>query len=420
MFWLYALAMMVLALFIILYTPRSRDSRDYKENKEVILTVYKQQFDDLDVDVNNGTLTEEQAAMARLELEHALLNEMEGKNGKGDQVSGELSISSDWVLNGVIMLLLPVLVIALYYKLGQPDLVSASGFTATFKDSQSNSEELPSIGELVVGLEQRLQQTPDDEKGLWMLTRTYMALGRYADALTTVEHLYSVIGDDAAVLLLYANVLTLKNGQSFAGKPEELIQQALTLEPDSVSGLWLAGLAAQQRADHDSAIAYWQLLLPLVADDESTSEQVMQLLAEALGGQGKEINVAEASEQATSSDTSQNSDVIVEVSLSEELSGQAADDDMLFVFARAEDGLPMPVAVSRLRVADLPVTVILNDAMAMMPSRLLSAFEEVKITARISKTGNAIAQSGDLTSEVKAARVGGADPVKLTINQFVH
>ena len=200
----------------------------------------------------------------------------------------------------------------------------------------------------------------------------------------------------------------------------KLIQQALTLEPDSVSGLWLAGLAAQQRADHDSAIAYWQLLLPLVADDESTSEQVNQLLAEALGGQGKEINVAEASEQATSSDTSQNSDVIVEVSLSEELSGQAAADDMLFVFARAEDGLPMPVAVSRLRVADLPVTVILNDAMAMMPSRLLSAFEEVKITARISKTGNAIAQSGDLTSEVKAARVGGADPVKLTINQFVH
>jgi len=197
MFWLYALAMMVLALFIILYAPRSRDSRDYKENKEAILTVYKQQFDDLDVDVNNGTLTEEQAAMARLELEHALLNEMEGKNGKGDHVSGELSISSDWVLNGVIMLLLPVLVIALYYKIGQPDLVSASGFSATFKDSQSNSEELPSIEELVVGLEQRLQQTPDDEKGLWMLTRTYMALGRYADALTTVEHLYSVIGNYA-------------------------------------------------------------------------------------------------------------------------------------------------------------------------------------------------------------------------------
>ena len=420
MFWLYALAMMVLALFIILHTSRSRDSRDYKENKEAVLIVYKQQFADLEVDVNNGTLTEEQAAMARLELDHALLNAMEGKNGESDHVNGDMSISSDWVLNSVIMLLLPVLAIALYYKLGQPDLVSASGFTATVIDSQSSNEELPSIEVLVVGLEQRLQQTPDDEKGLWMLTRTYMALGRHADALTTVEHLYSLTGDDAAALLLYANVLTLNNGESFAGKPEELIQQALTLEPDSVSGLWLAGLAARQRADHDSAIAYWQHLLPLVADDESASEQVRQLLAGVPGGQSKEISVVAISKQTINSDTSQNSDVIVEVSLSAELIGEADADDMLFVFARAEDGLPMPVAVSRLRVADLPVTVILNDAMAMMPSRLLSGFEEVQITARISKTGNAIAQSGDLTSEIKSALVGGADPVKLTINRFVH
>ncbi len=282
MFWLYVLIMIVLALFMILYRSRTGNNNVFKENKEAVLTVYKQQFDDLETDLNSGMLTEEQAAKARLELEQSLLKEMDGENGTDIPVGVDINTSSDWLLNSIIMFLLPLMAIALYYRLGQPDLVNATASTAV-AGNQSGDEQSLSIEELVVGLEHRLQQTPDDEKGWWMLTRSYMALDRYADALESIEHLYSLTGDEVPILLLYANVLMLNNGGSYAGEPDKLIQLALELEPENVGGLWLAGLTAQQRGDNDQAIAYWQKLLPLVADDEAASEQVKQSLAEVSG-----------------------------------------------------------------------------------------------------------------------------------------
>jgi cytochrome c-type biogenesis protein CcmH len=412
----------VLALFMLFYRARVRVV-EITDNKVEIVATYKHQLDDVQTDANNGTIDAEQAEIVKRELEYALLKEVEGKTGSESESQiplGGASLS-DWTLNTLVIVLLPILAFALYYRIGQPQLASSDGAILVTEQSPSDEKPMPTIEELVLGLEDRLKQTPEDETAWWMLTRSYMALGRFDDALQSVERLNEISGDTAPVMLLKANAMMLVKGDSFAAEPEELIQRSLELEPESVSGLWMAGLAARERGDEESAITYWQRLLPLVEADEAASEEILGLLAEVLGADASGVMLAKnknKNETANEKVQASNS-VTVNVTLAPEFKEEYGPDDILFVFARADDGMPMPVAASRLRVADLPASLILNDEQAMMPSRLISSFKEVEVLARISKSGQAIAQSGDLSSAVVLSRVGAAETVELLINQRV-
>jgi cytochrome c-type biogenesis protein CcmH len=422
MFWFFTLTMIVLALFMLFYRARVRVV-EITDNKVEIVATYKHQLDDVQTDANNGTIDAEQAEIVKRELEYALLKEVEGKTGSESESQiplGGASLS-DWTLNTLVIVLLPILAFALYYRIGQPQLASSDGAILVTEQSPSDEKPMPTIEELVLGLEDRLKQTPEDETAWWMLTRSYMALGRFDDALQSVERLNEISGDTAPVMLLKANAMMLVKGDSFAAEPEELIQRSLELEPESVSGLWMAGLAARERGDEESAITYWQRLLPLVEADEAASEEILGLLAEVLGADASGVMLAKnknKNETANEKVQASNS-VTVNVTLAPEFKEEYGPDDILFVFARADDGMPMPVAASRLRVADLPASLILNDEQAMMPSRLISSFKEVEVLARISKSGQAIAQSGDLSSAVVLSRVGAAETVELLINQRV-
>jgi cytochrome c-type biogenesis protein CcmH len=422
MFWFFTLTMIVLALFMLFYRARVRVV-EITDNKVEIVATYKHQLDDVQTDANNGTIDAEQAEIVKRELEYALLKEVEGKTGSESESQiplGGASLS-DWTLNTLVIVLLPILAFALYYRIGQPQLASSDGAILVTEQSPSDEKPMPTIEELVLGLEDRLKQTPEDETAWWMLTRSYMALGRFDDALQSVERLNEISGDTAPVMLLKANAMMLVKGDSFAAEPEELIQRSLELEPESVSGLWMAGLAARERGDEESAITYWQRLLPLVEADEAASEEILGLLAEVLGADASGVMLAKnKNKHETANEKVQASNsVTVNVTLAPEFKEEYGPDDILFVFARADDGMPMPVAASRLRVADLPASLTLNDEQAMMPSRLISSFKEVEVLARISKSGQAIAQSGDLSSAVVLSRVGAAETVELLINQRV-
>ena len=420
MFWLATLTMIVLALFMLFYRARVRVI-EITDNKAEIVATYKHQFDDVETDANNGTINAEQAEIVKRELEYALLKEVEGKTGSESESQTPLGGASlsDWTLNTLVIVLLPILAFALYYRIGQPQLASSDGAMLVTEQSPSDEKPMPTIEELVLGLEDRLKQTPEDETAWWMLTRSYMALGRFDDALQSVERLNEISGDTAPVMLLKANAMMLVKEDSFVGEPEELIQRSLELEPESVSGLWMAGLAARERGDEESAITYWQRLLPLVEADEAASEEILGLLAEVLGADATGAVLAKNKNETANKKVQASNSVTVNVTLAPEFKEEYGPDDILFVFARADDGMPMPVAASRLRVADLPASLILNDEQAMMPSRLISSFKEVEVLARISKSGQAIAQSGDLSSAVVLSRIGAAETVELLINQRV-
>ncbi|MCB1925264.1 MAG: tetratricopeptide repeat protein, partial [Gammaproteobacteria bacterium] len=218
----------------------------------------------------------------------------------------------------------------------------------------------------------------------------------------------------------------------------ELLQRALTLDPNSVTALWLLGSAAAEKGDNAKALDYWQRAYPLLDQEPGMQAELGQLITRAGGtppqsmAQLPPIMAATppmASPPATTNDapatTAAAADggaaVTVEVALAPSLMEQTTPEDTVFVLARAESGPPMPLAVARHRVAELPLRVTLTDAMAMMPAMRLSAFPRVKVSAKVSKSGNAGTQPGDLLAEDKIVEPATTtDSIQLLIDHVAQ
>lgn len=249
-----------------------------------------------------------------------------------------------------------------------------------------------------------------------MLVNSYMTLGRPGEALGAIERLYQITGDQPAVLVRYADVLATANGGRLSGKPAELIQKALSLDPDNGTGLWLAGMVANETGDYATAIQYWQRLLPQLENDQKSLQEVKQLISRAQNQPGNKDQEASALTAAETVNTA-NKTITVNVSLSSDIVRDTEPEDTLFIFAKAVNGPPMPLAVVRKKVKDLPLEVILDDSLSMIPSMKLSNFDKILVSARISTSGNATPQSGDYISEASIITSGQIEPVSIIINQ---
>ncbi len=183
---------------------------------------------------------------------------------------------------------------------------------------------------------------------------------------------------DAQLLADFADALGMAQGQRLAGDPEKLIARALEIDPGNLKALALAGTAAFERKDFKAAAAYWERMLPLVAAESEDARAIRS-------------NVQEAKSLAGSTQVLKGT-----ISLSSKLKQKASPDDAVFIFARAAEGPPMPLAVLRKQVRDLPVAFSLDDSMAMAPGLKLSGFSRVVVGARISRSGSATPQPGDL------------------------
>jgi len=213
----------------------------------------------------------------------------------------------------------------------------------------------------------------------------------------------------------------MSSGQSLEGKPVQLISRALAIDPNNQKGLWLAGTAAYDRGDFNGAIAQWEKLLTLLAPGSQEAQSMISSIAEARSmiarGGGTPPLAAAAVPSAPAA--AANATVKGTVSIKPELAAKAAPTDTVFIYARAQQGPPMPLAVLRAQVKDLPLTFHLDDSMAVAPmAPHLSSFAEVEVGARISKSGEARAQSGDLQGIVRPVRLGSAD-VKVVIDSVV-
>jgi cytochrome c-type biogenesis protein CcmH len=229
---------------------------------------------------------------------------------------------------------------------------------------------------------------------------------RYADAIPIFEKAVKLNPDDANLLADYADALGVHQGRKLEGKPALLIQQALKIDPRNVKALMLAGTIAFNRQDYAVAAKDWELAranLPAEADQES-AEQLTASIAEAkrrLGG-GQLVMTANAepaapAEAAKLTGQAGASHAITgKVMLGPAVANKASPTDTLFVFARAVNGPPMPVSIVRGTRKDLPFMFRLDDSTSPMPTRKLSDMDQVVIVARLSKSGRAAPESGDL------------------------
>ena len=282
-----------------------------------------------------------------------------------------------------------------YLHLGNPELADA--------EHQSQRDH-PSLEQMEAELGKRIAATPNDpEPRLW-LARVYVSTKRYGQAVDQFEQILPLTGDNAAVLVQYADALAMLNGGRLAGKPAELIQRALKAEPAQATALWLAGLAAEEAGDKAKAIDYLQQARKASVAAELPVEELDAQIA-ALGG---EVPKAASGPR-----------IAVKVAVDPALLSKITPDATLFVLAKRPAGMPMPLAVKRLPAKGFPLEVVLDDSLAMAPTAKLSSAEQVDVTARISQQGQPVAASGDLQGVQRAVAVGPDVHLEITINEIV-
>ena len=387
---------------------------------ELNLQVFRRRLEELDGDLAAGLLDQGQFEAARHDLERELLSDLKGSGRSGDATGvGSAGTDSDatvanrsagpapW-LTLLLVFAVPAAAVLTYVQLGNPQIIPSletaaidgAPDPATGPDGQQG----PALDTLAQGLAERMEQNPDNLEGWLMLGRTYFALEQPAKALQAIERANQLAPDQVAVMLAYAEALAANNGNSLVGRPAELVRTALEREPANPSARWLNGMLAFQQERFADAAGTWQTVLDELDPAAQEAQEMRQMIAEARGRGGlPEIppqapsslpaNPATAASDTTATAGSAaaaanaGASLRVSVALAPALSAQVRPDDTVFVFARAADGPPMPLAVSRIKAADLPTTVTLDDSMAMLPSMRLSSFAQVIVGARVSKSG---------------------------------
>ena len=361
------------------------------------VAIYTDQQTELETDMNNGVLSPAQFEIAKNELERRLLQDVSPTK---PAVSAPLVRWPGFIT----IMLVPLLAISLYLAIGNSKALDPATLKPPVNDALTQMQQ---VQNMLPKLEQRLQAQPSDPVGWDMLGKAYMALERYPEAAKAYAKLAELQPDEAQVFADYADAQAMAQGQTLVGKPSELIAQALKLDPANGKALYLAGFAAQESGKPNVAMAHWGTLLAQLPPDSEGAVTLRQNLAELKQQLGGTSNVQSS---AT---------VSGQVRLSAELKGQPAPQDTVFVFARAVQGPKMPLAMLRVQVKDLPVKFILDDSMAMSPQMKLSNFPEVVIVARISKTGAAVPQPGDLEG-VSAPVKLGAKNVTVEISKIIQ
>lgn len=375
-FWLVGAALAALALLVVLrplvFTRKFTQVRRDQAN----VSVYRDQLRELEADLAAGKLAAEDYQRTRAELEARVLEDV------ADEPAPRRAASRGLVLG--VVLAAPLCAAALYFAVGNPQAIV--------------SPEVQ-LETLVQRLAAHLRENPDDAAGWKLLGRSYASLERYPEAADAYARAAVRAPRDAQLLADFAEALAMARGRRLEGEPERLIARALELEPQNLKALALSGTAAFARGNYGAAATQWEKMLPLVPADSADARSIRSSIEEA------RALIDRKSLKGT-------------VALSSKLKAKAAPEDTVFIFARAAEGPPLPLAVLRRQVRDLPLEFALDDSMAMAPGMRLSGFARVVVAARVSKSGEAKPQPGDLQG-TSAPVANDAQGVRVVIDTVV-
>lgn len=420
-FWVVAIVLIGVVLALILpalLRPNSTVKTDSNIEKREI---FRQQFDEIEQDKMSGVLDNAQSNIAKSELERRMLDEI------GTVDMAVTTSSPDRRLAIILVLIFPLASALLYLKLGNPvsiTIPATSPMTSAGVIVDNTSQSLakhdsmaPGIASLLDSLKGKLEKNPNDGPGWELLARSYVELKRHAEAAAAFEKATQLILDDPQLLADYADALAVVNGRKLEGKPEELVNRALRLNPHHPKALMLGATAAFNRKDYKQAIVYWERLQQDLPADSNLLPEVKGSLKEAYALSGEKAptaSVQNAAPVANSSGAGISGTIHIAPALASKLDPSAT----VFVFARPTDGQPMPLAIVRATVKDLPYSYHLDDSSALVPNHKLSQATEVLIVARVSKTGDAKAQTGDLQGmSAKVKPVG--EKIDIEINEVL-
>lgn len=396
--------LMAIALLLIL-PPIWRDKAvkaDDADQRNVLIA--RQRLAELKANRQAGGISQEQYDEQVAELERSLLDDL-----SLSRPANPATTPGRWMVFA-LALFIPAFSAALYSVLGNFQAIEHGAEMSAASSPNPSPEQ---IVQMVESLAERMKSDPDNVEGWLMLGKSYQYMTQFDKAADAFANAYRLQGDRPDIMLQYAEALAFAHQKNMAGKPSELVFKALSLEPENPNGLWLGGLAKVQQGDVTGALALWSKLESLLPEDSEARREVRNIIA---GVSGKPASGNSEIDQTAKPSTVS---VSVEVSLTPELKASTNPADTVFVYAQALSGPKMPLAIVRKQVADLPFKVTLDDSQAMMPAMKLSNFGTVKLLARISKSGQASSQSGDLIGTLDHVELSDPSSRKIVIDELV-
>lgn len=445
-FWLVAAAMTVGGVAVLAPALLRRRHANDADRDAQNVAIARERLREIEAERDRGGMTEAAFAQAKKELESALAVDLSGA-GQPAPAPVKADRTGPWSL-ATLLLALPPLALGIYLYLGAPEHLGAFGPSAGTATMAGHGGTEVDMKDLLARLEKRLAEQPDDPQGWAVLARTYIAMDRFPDAANALEKLRGLVGDEPEVLVSLADVTAMAQGGSMAGKPVELIKLALAKQPDNPIAMWLAGNAAAEAKNWQEALDYWRATLKYVEPGSDSEVELKERIAAAESKLGPAPGAKPPAEAASGAATAASAvasptaaaaapaastaaapvapapaavpGIKVQVALAPALAERVKPEDVVFVYARAPAGPPMPVAAVRLTASQLPLTVTLDDSTRVVPGVQLSQFPEVRIEARVAKGGDAAARPGDLRGEAGGVRTGAAEAVMVVIDRVVE
>jgi cytochrome c-type biogenesis protein CcmH len=410
LFWAIFLLLIGIALAAVLppLLRRNGGTGQVVDRKAANIDIYHDQLAELKADLDAGELDPQQYEDARLEIEKRLSEDVPVEAAPA--VASHTGRGVGYALAGVI----PLLAIGIYVGLGNPEAAMMQrSAPPAMAEQQGQHDAAP----MIAALEAKLKANPDDVAGWNMLARSYGATGQFGEAVRVYAKLAELLPEDAGVLADYADAFAMTQGGNLQGKALELINKALKLNPQEGKALNLAGSAAYQAKDFSRAAEYWRSLLKLIPPDDSYASEVRAAIQDAEKSAGlsglDNLSAAGAKTSAVKEETKAPSgpgaSISGTVSVSSDLAGKFAPGDTVFIYAQLPQGPKMPIASLKITAKQLPYRFTLDDSLAMTPNDKLSNHAEVMVSARVSKSGQAITQSGDLLGRVSPVKLGQQD-----------
>jgi len=402
LFWIICAALLLAAMALIGLPLWRRATPDHEVLRDAAnLEILRDQTTELAKDLGNDLLTQESFKQGEHELRVRLLEEV-----KVD-VPAQATDKPAKVLALVLVVLIPLLSLLIYFKLGSPQALRPQQVEVGADGSGIVRSEA-ALQEIEAGLK-KFPANPD----AWLkLGRSYRELNRFADAERAYSHLVTLVPDASQVWTEYADAYALNHGQTLRGEPTKFLDKALELDGKNVMALALSGSAAMERGDYQAAIVHWQKMLSILPADFQDAQIIRDGIKQAhefliMQKNGKNMPVASLKDKAPEAVVANQATAITgKISLSPALLGKAAPGDTVYILARAAEGPKIPLAVLRKQVQDLPVEFVLDDSMAMQPQLKISSFEKVIVVARISKSGSPMAQPGDMEGMTPSIKPG--------------
>ena len=386
-----ALLLLILVLVLLLRPLFFPAKESATSRRQMNAAIYREELDKLEADRLAGRVDGDSYEQTHAEMRQRLFQDTDEADDLAVLGSPKKTIIG-------ICLFVVLLSAGFYFYLGDATRVAEKNAETPMTQE--------SVEKMVAEFAAKMEKEPDNLKGWAMLARSYRILGRNAEAAKAYARAGSFVDADPQLLADYADVLAANADGNFAGKPQQLINKALTLDPNNLLALWLSGTAAFNAQNYKAAVQSWEKLAKQLPVDTDEARAIAASIAEARSKGG----LAPAKAPVIS-----NQGVSGQVEIAPELKSKIQHGDVFMVIAR-KPGERMPVAVLKTAVTAFPMNFVLNDALAMSPNALISQLPEVSVEVRISKTGMAMPESGDLLSAPQNIKVGTTN-ARLMINQ---